>query len=151
MHGLQDGQLQQRSREALPQGQDEGRLLPEKLLHGILQPQVKTPVALHKVRQVTAQLQELLHLGGRGHQLSDQSWCFSFRDGARTCHSTTRCQQRAMPAMLLLLFPLGLANEDEDGEVAFLASFPSDKKELLSYCLQEEDWISFFDTFYSLV
>lgn len=31
-----------------------------------------------------------------------------------------------MPAILLLFFPLGLANEDEDGEVAFLASFPSE-------------------------
>lgn len=33
-----------------------------------------------------------------------------------------------MPVILLLLFPLGLASEDEDGEVAFLASFPSEKK-----------------------
>lgn len=36
MHGLEDGQLQQRSREALSQGQHEGSLLPKQLLHGIL-------------------------------------------------------------------------------------------------------------------
>lgn len=56
MHGLEDGQLQQRSREALSQGQDEGSLLAKQLLHGVLQPQVKTPVTLHKVRQIAAQL-----------------------------------------------------------------------------------------------
>lgn len=35
-----------------------------------------------------------------------------------------------MPVMLLLRLPLGLASDDEDGEVAFLASFPSGKKHL---------------------
>lgn len=67
MHGSEDGQLQQRSREAMSEGEDEGSLLPEQLLHGILQSQVQSSVPLHKVRQTAAGLQELLHLRGRGH------------------------------------------------------------------------------------
>lgn len=39
-----------------------------------------------------------------------------------------------MPAILLLLFPLGLAtvDEDEDWEVAFLVSFPSGKQVIIT-------------------
>lgn len=64
MHGFEDGQLQQCGGEAVSQGQDKGSLLPEQLLHGVLQPQVQTPVPLHEVRQAAARLQELLHLRG---------------------------------------------------------------------------------------
>lgn len=56
MHGSEDGQLQQRGGEAVSQRQDEGGLLPEQLLHGGLQPQVQTPVTLHKVQQAAARL-----------------------------------------------------------------------------------------------
>lgn len=66
MHGLEYGELQQRSGEALPQGQDEGSLLPKQLLHGVIQLQVKAPVALHEVRQVATQLQKLFHLQKKG-------------------------------------------------------------------------------------
>lgn len=35
-----------------------------------------------------------------------------------------------MPVILLLLFPLGLAREDEEGEAAFFVSLPSEKRAL---------------------
>lgn len=64
MCGPEDGELQQSSGEALAEGQHEGRLLAEHLLHGRLQPHIQAAVALHKVGQAAAGLQELLHLRG---------------------------------------------------------------------------------------
>lgn len=66
VHGSEDGKLQQGGGEAVSEGEDEGGLLSEQLLHGVLQPQVQTPVTLHKVRQTAARLQKLLHLRGGG-------------------------------------------------------------------------------------
>lgn len=40
MHGSEDGELQQRSREAVSKGEDKGGLLSKQLFHGVLQPQV---------------------------------------------------------------------------------------------------------------
>lgn len=62
MHGFEDGELQQGSREAVSEREDEGGLLSEQLLHGVLQPQVQRTVTLHEVRQTAARLQKLLHL-----------------------------------------------------------------------------------------
>lgn len=64
VHRSEDGELQQGGGEAVSEGEDERRLLSEQLLHGVLQPQVQTPVTLHKVRQAAARLQKLLHLRG---------------------------------------------------------------------------------------
>lgn len=62
--GLEYRKLQQSSREALAEGQHKGRLLAKHLLHGRLQSHKEAAVALHKVRQAAAGLQELLHLRG---------------------------------------------------------------------------------------
>jgi len=62
VHGPEDGQLQQRSGEAVTQRQGERRLLAEQLLHGVLQAHVEPAVSLHEVRQAAAGLQERLHL-----------------------------------------------------------------------------------------
>lgn len=70
MHGPEDGELQQGGGETVSQGEDEGGLLPEQLLHGVLQPQVQTPVTLHEVRQTAAGLQKLLHLRGEGSRFT---------------------------------------------------------------------------------
>lgn len=132
VHGFEDGQLQQRSRESMSQRQDEGRLLTKQLLHGVLQPQVQRAVALHEVRKIAAGLQELLHL--REGEESVTSFRLNQSCGPRavTWRCTTPCQQRAMPAMLLLLFTLGLAAEAEEDEALalslFLLSFPSARK-----------------------
>lgn len=64
MHGSEDGELQQCRREAVSKGEDEGSLLSEQFLHGILQPQVQSPVTLYEVQQTAARLQKLLYLMG---------------------------------------------------------------------------------------
>lgn len=69
MHGSEDGELQQGGGEAVSEGEDEGCLLSEQLLHGVLQPQVQSPVTLHKVWQTAARLQKLLHLRGKRSRL----------------------------------------------------------------------------------
>jgi len=62
VHGFEDGELQQRRREPVSQGEDKGGLLSKQLLHGVLQPQVQSPITLHEVRQTAAGLQKLFHL-----------------------------------------------------------------------------------------
>lgn len=69
MHGSEDRELQQGSGEAVSEGEDEGGLLSEQFLHGILQLQVQTPVPFHKVWKTAAGLQKLLHLRGDGSSL----------------------------------------------------------------------------------
>lgn len=56
----------------------------------------------------------------------NKKWCCATVTPTWRC--TTPCQQRAMPAILLLLLPVGLIEEDE-GASLFLTSFPSKKDE----------------------
>lgn len=137
VHGSEDGELQQRSRESVSQSEDEGRLLSEQLLHGVLQAQVQSTITLHKVRQAAAGLQELLDLVEQVDHIMQGSKFMTEQDRLQglhwcglTCRCTTPCQQRAMPAMLLLVFTLGLDEDEEDEEEAaeeslFLPSLPS--------------------------
>lgn len=136
VRGSEDGQLQQRGREALTQSEDEGGLLAKQLLHGGLQPHVQAAVTLHKVWQAAARLQELLHLRGGAKDIKIQMMAPKVilleghpdENAVGTWPRTTPCQQRAMPAMLLLLFfTLGLAAEveEEEEESLFLVSLPS--------------------------
>lgn len=55
----------------------------------------------------------------------NKKWCCATVTPTWRC--TTPCQQRAMPAILLLLLPLGLTEED-GGASLFLTSFPSKKR-----------------------
>lgn len=133
VRGSEDGQLQQCGREALTQSEDEGGLLAEQLLHGGLQSHVQAAVTLHKVWQAAARLQELLHLRGGAKDIKVQMMAPEVillghpdENAVGTWPCTTPCQQRAMPAMLLLLFfTLGLAAEVEEEESLFLVSLPS--------------------------
>lgn len=68
MQGGEEGELQQRPREALAQGAQEGSLLPEELLRGAAQAPVQPAVPLRHVWRLPRRLQEPLRLGARHHR-----------------------------------------------------------------------------------
>lgn len=68
MQGGEEGELQQRPREALAQGAQEGSLLPKELLGGAAKSPVQPAVPLRHVWRLPRRLQEPLRLGARHHR-----------------------------------------------------------------------------------
>lgn len=64
VQGGEEGEPQQRPREALAQGHHEGSPLPEELLRGVAQVPVQPAVPLRHIGRLPRRLQEPLHLRG---------------------------------------------------------------------------------------